>query len=262
MHKFLLLGPIFTLAACSNSGQLPYQGAAHHSGYQASQYGQYNYSCNSGTCAPGQSYSVGDTSAHYQNYNQGNGPVHVYPNPYGYGGAASQYAGGQYGAAQYGYPQLRDAHQQRRGGIYGTLGAVMYDTDINNFGLEGRLGYDTGRIIGAEIEGSIGVINDNETADGISTSAGFGYNAAVFAVARAPISQRMSLHARAGYDFRNLKVSAVDTVGGSANLDGFAYGVGGEYALTPRDGLRLDLTRYDNQFGAAESISASYTRKF
>jgi len=46
------------------------------------------------------------------------------------------------------------------------------------------------------------------------------------------------------------------------DLDGIAYGIGAEYALSPVSGLRLDLTEYDNEFGASQSVSASFTRKF
>lgn len=275
-RSLILALPALALGACSAFEQ-PYL----PSGAQAS-YGQYDQGCQPSACAPGQSYSVaapigGNAGPDHwpdkqliPNYEHG-GPVHVNPTRHGYSGHGQQYGAQHaqgYGAGQ--PPHLRGLRGQKQGHFYGTVGGVMYDTDVDSFGLEGRLGYDSGRIFGAEVEGSVGVIDEKDTATSaigpINTKAGFDYNLAAFALARLPLSERFSLHARGGYDVRELSVKATAADGTSATvsekLDGFAYGVGAEYALSPRDGLRLDLTRYDNEFGASDSVSASYTRKF
>lgn len=277
MRNFVLALPILALSACSVIDQ-PYLPSA--SGASGGSYGQYDQACPSGACAPGQSYSVanqgytGANPSHWPdqalvpNYESG-GAVHV--NPTGYGHNAQH--GSQHGQG-YGYgqpPHLRGLRGPKRGNFYGTIGGVMHDTDLNSFGLEGRVGYDFGRILGAELEGSIGVIDEKETINDaalgdVQLSSGFDYNVAAFAVARLPLSQRVSVHARGGYDFRSLSVKGTADDGTSGkttiDLDGFAYGIGAEYALSPRSGLRLDLTSYDNEFGASESVSASYVRKF
>lgn len=268
MRNFIIALPILALTACSAFEQ-PY--VTHSTG---TDYGQYNQGCSAGTCAPGQSYSVAqhghqaEKSNHWPDqklvagYESG-GPVHVNPTGHGHNNFGAPKAHG------YGYgqpPHLRGLRGPKRGNFYGTLGGVMYDTDIDSFGLEGRLGYDSGRILGAEIEGSVGLFDEKERISDVDVKTGFDYNVAAFAVARLPLSHRFSVHARGGYDFRSLSSEGTDDFGGSAqadlDLDGFAYGIGAEYALTPRDGLRLDLTSYDNDFGASESVSASYTRKF
>jgi len=44
---------------------------------------------------------------------------------------------------------------------------------------------------------------------------------------------------------------------------GIAYGVGAEYALTPRNNIRFDYTIYDTDIGGnADSLSLAVTHKF
>lgn len=129
------------------------------------------------------------------------------------------------------------------------------------------------------MEASVGVIDDSSSdvqiVQGsevtIDNDISGDYNVAAFAVARLPVGKRFSLHARGGYDFRSIGFKQsllvddqlVDSDEESVNLDGFAYGVGAEYALSPRSGLRLDYTEYRGGSGlGTESVSASFTRKF
>lgn len=152
---------------------------------------------------------------------------------------------------------------------YGNLGGVIYDIDAPSYGLQGRLGYHTGRIIGAEVEGSLGIKNDDIlVSDGtniLTGSSGVDYNIAAFALARLPLTEALSVHARGGYDYREVGVSVSDgvtEVSDKATLDGIAYGLGAEYLFTPRDGVRIDYTRYENDVSDFDSVSASYVRRF
>lgn len=278
MRKLVYVLPAVLISACSVIDQPYLPSDAGYSG--GTQYAQGQYGgCASGACASGQGYSVaaqgsGQQGA-YQNRSAHGAPVHVNPTGYGQGYQGAGYQGAGYGAgprAGYGVPALRGTRGRRgnAGGFYGTLGGVLYDTDIDSFGLEGRIGYDSGRIFGAEVEGSIGIIDEDDTvssANGpVELESGFDYNVAAFAVARWPLTQRLSLHTRAGYDFREITVEGEDSQGNtaeaSADLDGFAFGVGAQYLFSPRSGLRIDYTSYDNDIGEAESLSASYVRKF
>lgn len=269
MRKLLFLTPMVALSACSffnptakhsteHAGYGQYQQIQgqqfHGQQFHGQQFHGQQYQANqfqaSQFQAPvnvGQSYSQGNTRAGHANYAQ-----------------APQLRG----------PQLHsDLRKGKAGQFYGTIGAVKYEDAVESYGLEGRIGYDTGRIIGAEVEGSIGISDENDTitiagTGDIELSAGYDYNLAAFAVARLPIGQRLSIHARGGYDVRSFTTAAVDAAnsGNAAkfkvDLDGFAYGLGGQYALNSRDGLRLDFTRYESQGRNADSVSASYTRKF
>lgn len=168
-------------------------------------------------------------------------------------------------------PSLRGMQNQNSGHFYGTLGGVLYDDDAETFGIEGRIGFDSGHVFGAEIEGSFGVIEEesivNEPTIGdVDLKTQSNYNFATFAVARAPITHGFSLHGRVGYDMRQLRVNAKAKDGRTAtvsgNFKGLAYGVGAEYDIAPRSGIRVDVTRYENNIGSIESISASFKRKF
>ena len=305
MRKFALCLPILALSACSAleqpflqsangsasghynqgcapvscvSGQgysvtsAPHQGLHHQGGYQQS--GYHDSAHHHSGHYDGHNVNGGD-AAFWPDMNlvpsyEGGGPVHINPTgfrhlgPSGYG---AQFRPG-YGYGQ--RPQLRGMYGAKLGHFYGTIGGVMYDTDADSFGIEGRIGYNSGRIFGAEVEGSLGLTDESSVVASavgpIDVKAGFDYNFAAFGIARLPLSHRLSLHARGGYDFRDITAIGTAQDGTSAtisqSLDGLAYGVGAEYALSPRDGLRLDFTRYDNDIGASDSVSASYTRKF
>lgn len=270
MRHYILALPILALSACSILEQpnIPNNTGANS--------GQYSQGCSTGACAPGQSYSVAgqhQSAQTHQGANQGawsgqnggaygQGPVHVNPTGHGQNGYRAHQAAG-YGQP----PHLRGSRGQKRGHFYGTIGGVLHDVDLDSYGIEGRLGYNSGRYLGAEIEGSIGLIDDNDTIQGFDVESRFDYNVAAFAVARLPLGNRFSLHARGGYDFREFSIEAEAPDGTlideSIDLDGFAYGFGAEYALSPRSGLRLDYTEYRGGSGlGAESVSASFTRKF
>jgi hypothetical protein len=162
-----------------------------------------------------------------------------------------------YGAAVYnnGYAhnQLRPA---RTSNFYVNLGAVNYDVDNGPTGFQGRIGYNANQYFGAEIEGSRSVGDGRvEGVGGISVK----YAAAAFAVGRLPITDKFSLLARGGY--HQTKFGQGNT---SAKVDDFAYGIGAEYLFTPKDGVRVDLTRYELDFPGDDydAVAVSYVRRF
>lgn len=263
-HLFLVL-PVLALSACGLTEIQNLPDSYTTPGYTGQSSAGYYGGCGGGACAPSQSYAA-QGYANQGYINQGySAPQHI--NPAGHGPQHGYHAQG-YG------PQYGRAHglalRGPRPHTYGTLGVVAYDADADIYGLEGRVGYDTGRVFGAELEGSLGLNRQTDTLLTTSTASldaksKIDYNVAAFAVARYPVTPRLSLHSRAGYDFRKFSTElndGVDSASGDLDLDGFAYGFGAEYALSPRDGLRLDVTRYDNDIGALDSVSASYVRKF
>ena len=167
-------------------------------------------------------------------FQPGHGPRHS-----GYAPSAHQYAPhpGYYGAKQHG-----------PGYTYGSIGAVMHDVDDSGYGVQGRLGYQMGNVLGAEVEGATSV-TDSGTAPSVD------YQIAGFGTAKMPITPRMSFRARGGYHLTDLS--------GPSNEEGFAYGAGLEYALSPRDALRFDYTNYEID-GASnlDSLSIGYQRRF
>lgn len=175
-------------------------------------------------------------------------------------------------------PSLRGAHGPS---YYGNLGGIMYDVDSDLFGIIGRLGVEKSWY-GAEVEGSFGVSDEDETIvvalpDGegplpVDVSAGIDYSLAAFAVGRLPIGSKLKALGRVGYHTTQIDVSGSAAIPDTGNVvmesesesfDGIAYGAGLEYNLDQVNGLRVDYTRYDLEDGAtSDSIAATYLRRF
>ena len=253
------------LSACTYGPQqqeFGYNGGsyAHHNGsYQTQTVTQQgDLICSDAGCAPSATYSVSNKPSH--NYG------HT-PHQPSYGAYGSQVEGHHSGSYHGDSPQLRGAygHNARQGYRYGNLGVVNYDEGTDAYGLQARLGYQSSGILGAEVEGSFG-ISDNEDTVGASTiETGVDYSVGAFALARLPLAKGFSLHARGGYHLTGIS-SEIETAGVvtefSDDEDGFAYGAGAEYAFSPRSAVRLDYTRYETDRGDLDAISLGYSRKF
>jgi len=157
----------------------------------------------------------------------------------------------------------------RQAYTYGTLGATLYDVDSDLYGLQGRLGWQSKSIFGAEVEGSIGFDEDDATVDfgagPVAAEAGITTQIAGFGVARLPVSERFNVLGRVGYHNTEIEVEFDDgttVLEQDFSTDGIAYGLGAEYALTPVTYLRADYTRYDFDGEDADAISLAVKRKF
>ena len=94
----------------------------------------------------------------------------------------------------------------------------------------------------------------------------FGF-AVAFGVGRLPVSPKFNLLGRAGYHNTEIGVDVVNTTTGTEDkadfsTDGFAYGVGAEYALNPLTSIRADYTIYDYDGPDADAVSLAIARKF
>lgn len=213
------------------------------------------------------------------------------PSPQSYGTQA--YGTHAYGTHAYGPPpQLRGLSNpySARGYKYGNLGVILYDHDSENFGIQGRVGYQSAGIFGAELEGSIslGSETDEISADDLAAVAGFTNSIdptnptatpspgtltteftnsiAAFGVARLPISDNFSIHSRAGLHSTRFEAELNDGVNvlrqNETSVD-IAYGLGMSYAFTPKNDIRLDYTVYENDAGGnADSLSVAVAHKF
>jgi len=190
-------------------------------------------------------------------------PTYVQPN---YGQAA--YIPPSVGVNRSG---LRGPRQVSDNYFYGTLGGVNYDLGEDIYGLQGRVGYQFNRFLGAEAEGSFGVVDDTDpltVAGGaiVDQEVNVDSSVAAFGVVRYPLFGKLSGLSRAGYHHTNLSVNLTDAAGVETgtdfNTDGFAYGTGLEYAFDPKTSVRADYTRYDFDGPDAESLSLAVARKF
>ena len=232
----------------------------------------------------GQSYGGHATAPAPQVYGQS------VPHYYGNQGHQShsghiQYGQPQYGQAQYGQPQYGQAQYGhipayvnsrhgthkglRQAYTYGSIGATLYDVDSELFGVQGRLGWQSKSILGAEVEGSYG-FNEDDAAINVggtllTAETGIDTQIAGFAVARFPLSERFNVLGRVGYHSTDIRADVTDgtTVAElDFSTDGIAYGLGAEYAIGRKTSLRADYTRYDLDGAEADALSLAIARKF
>lgn len=205
-----------------------------------------------------------------------------YPAPY-----ASQPSPHAYGThAHWQTPQLRGLSAPYNEGAYkyGSLGGILYDFDSEKFGIQGRIGYQSAGIFGAELEGSISLGSDTEELDADTTTIVRGFtdptatpsastltteftnSVAAFGVARLPISDNLSIHSRAGLHstrFRSELDDGTQVLSQNETSFDIAYGIGASYSFTPKNDIRFDYTIYENDLGGnADSLSIAVAHKF
>ena len=124
---------------------------------------------------------------------------------------------------------------------YGSVGATVNE-GFDDVGLTGRVGADLAQYFAIEGEGNY--FFDSE----VGYFGGYG-------VGKFPASEQITLLGRLGYGV------LTNFDGGSE--DGFAYGVGAEFAVNPRGAVRADYTRLDFGDGTDEGfLSVSYVFRF
>jgi len=164
-------------------------------------------------------------------------------------------------------------------GAYVNVGIDAVEFDA--FNISGKIGYNINEYFGVEGQAALGVIDDKVIDDGDEIKAGIDNSFGAFGVLRFPASENFDIFARAGYAFTQVGVSSGPASIG-LDFDGFAFGAGGQYMWDGLNGIRLEYTRYDNNFDedsipgldaddiaeiedesfGADVFSLSYVRKF
>jgi hypothetical protein len=149
--------------------------------------------------------------------------------------------------------------------IYGTLGYAGSGADGADTGaVQGRLGAKLTPHFGVEGELSGGVKDDNIDQGGVRSSLAQTHQAAVYGVGFLPVTAKLDLLARMGYGNSQFK-STVAGVESKFDADSVNYGVGAQYKLDDKNGVRVDYTREqfrDNDAADANLVSVGYARKF
>jgi len=154
------------------------------------------------------------------------------------------------------------------------LGTEDIDTFIINgrigyrfndfFAVEGELGFGTG---GDEIDRVIPVEVDPFGTLDVDANVALDVDNYYIGFARGilPVSDQFDLFVRVGYGEANgdadVTASAfgfTESVSVSQSESGFAYGIGGQYDFTEKDGIRVDYTLLDD----TDIISLAYARRF
>jgi len=132
------------------------------------------------------------------------------------------------------------------------------------FAVEGEVGFGTGgddinRVIPVEVA-PFGTVNVDATATLDVDAYYIGFARGIL-----PVSDEFDLFVRVGYGEANagadFTFSALGLTGSTSisdNESGFAYGVGGQYNFTEKDGIRADYTLLDD----TDIISLAYSRRF
>lgn len=127
-----------------------------------------------------------------------------------------------------------------------------------------RAGADAGKYLGAEIEGSFGVNQPFGEQGMTATQLHLNSQYAAYAVARLPVLDNANLFVRVGYGHSDLRITTL-TAAVNNGLDSWNYGVGGEYFLDGKNGVRVDFTRSDYMgrgLDIADTWSVGYVRRF
>lgn len=128
--------------------------------------------------------------------------------------------------------------------LYVTGGLSSFDADgvdLQAFNLRG--GIDFHELLSAEFEAAFG-LGAEEIDGGSGAEAELKNQFGGFLVARYPLVPNLDLLGRIGYTTGELQ-TANNGVSSDADLDGFAFGLGGEYMFTDQLGIRGDYTRIE-----------------
>jgi hypothetical protein len=147
--------------------------------------------------------------------------------------------------------------------FYGNLGYSNYDDNSDTSAVTGRLGVRAGKDFGVEGEGSVGVATGQTHAFGGTDHVRLNDEYAGYAVGYLPVLKNADLFARVGYGATSAHISN-PVISTGYFRSGVAYGAGGQYFFTGKDGVRLDYTRmeYGPTTGDSNVWSMAFVRKF
>lgn len=150
------------------------------------------------------------------------------------------------------------ANAQITGQGYGGVGYTHFDLDqVDLGGLTGRLGWRFVENFAVEGEASLGIADD----EGGGVSVELENSLAVYGVGILPLTPQFDLIGRAGFARIEVEANAGPFAAGADN-DGFAFGVGGQFNLNDRWGIRGEYTRLDGDGDDIDAFGVSAAIKF
>ncbi len=155
--------------------------------------------------------------------------------------------------------------QETTTGAYGSVGySAAREEGVDLGAIQGRLGYRFHPNLGVEGELAGGVKKDDTYVAGVPVEVELNHQAALYGVGFLPIAPNADLYARVGYGTTELEASGPGGVSARGDGTSWNYGVGGQYFLDEKNGLRADYTRHDftDDGGEADVWSVGYVRKF
>jgi outer membrane immunogenic protein len=127
-----------------------------------------------------------------------------------------------------------------------------------------RGGYDINPFFGVEADLLVGLGDETlETVGGESITGGLDYGLGLYLKGQYPVAPEFSVFARVGYVYADAELSAAGMTL-SEDVDGWAFGLGAEWAFAGPNAVRFDYTRYEftHSNGDADAFGVSYVRRF
>nr|WP_070958467.1 porin family protein [Hyphomonas sp. Mor2] len=128
--------------------------------------------------------------------------------------------------------------------LYVTGGYAAFDSEgatINALTLRGGMAFH--EILGGEFEASFG-LGAEDVGGNLGSQVELENQFGAYLVGRYPVAQQIDVLARIGYTTGEFQ-SSTSGVTGDAEVDGLAFGLGGEYMFTEEFGVRADYTRIE-----------------
>ncbi|QNL19446.1 porin family protein [Hyphobacterium sp. CCMP332] len=144
---------------------------------------------------------------------------------------------------------------------YSTVNVTDSTASVDVGAVTLRGDYQFTRHFGFEGQVDFGVSDDTIIVANTPVDVELNYAISGFVIARAPVSENANLFARVGYATADVGAS-VPGVSITDSLDGFGFGVGGEYFFDARNGFRVDYTNYDFGNSDANVYGITYVRRF
>jgi len=183
-----------------------------------------------------------------------------------------------------------------KAGLYGNIGVTLLSTELDltqtevsgqvfDLGtpspditmLTGRLGYRLNKYFALEGEAGFGLGGDDFAeslpidvlGNIVNVDADIGLDVQNYYIGFArgilPISDQFEVFIRGGYGTASADADVTASVSGltasgsaSESVNGFAYGLGGQFNFTKKDGIRLDYSQFDE----TNIVSLTYARQF
>ena len=134
-------------------------------------------------------------------------------------------------------------------------------TAVSSIGLRG--GYKLNPNLSLEVEGQRGLDGDeNRLVLGLTGDIDLNAAYALYGKYSLPVSERISVHARAGLASTEYRAELESGLKFKENSQGFAIGVGTELGLTDTLYLRGDVTQYDTDARDSTAISVGAGVRF
>jgi outer membrane immunogenic protein len=140
---------------------------------------------------------------------------------------------------------------------YVNAGVTQHHTDTTDTAsLTGRFGADLTKYFGLEAEAGYGITTDTVSGVDLKQNGDLG----IYATAKASVSDNMQLLGRVGYHHTWAQAEALGIKAKDDNGSA-AIGVGAQYMLDAKNGIRGDYTYFTENDGV-DNIALTYVRKF